>query len=338
MSEKLISQLAHVELISPVPAESVKWFKDVLGLEETETKGQSTYLRTWSEHFHHNLVVTEGPEARLGHIGWRTAGEGDAEIIEGKLKQRGIEGEWKDDSVGHGKAYRFNTPGGHPTEVFWDVERFKPSKDMVADRYPDRPQKFIRRGVYPRYLDHITINVPDHLGEIKFYEEVFGSLATASIVPDQKIGPVFTTLTHNRGPHDLALVPEFSPARGRVNHVAFWLDQRRDIEQAADVLINMDTPIEFGPGIHGIDEITYLYVREPSGVRIELNSGGNRTYQPDWQRTEWGPKDGATNFYRTHDMPQSMMESFPSGDQGQPVPDEERETMAETTNMFVDAK
>ena len=34
-----------------------------------------------------------------------------------------------------------------------------------------------------------------------------------------------------------------------------------------------DTPIEFGPGIHGLDEITYLYVREPGGFRIEINAG-----------------------------------------------------------------
>ena len=39
-----------------------------------------------------------------------------------------------------------------------------------------------------------------------------------------------------------------------------------------------DTPIEFGPGIHGIDEITYLYVREPGGHRIEINSGGWENY------------------------------------------------------------
>ena len=43
------------------------------------------------------------------------------------------------------------------------------------------------------------------------------------------------------------------------------------------------TPIEFGPGIHGIDEITYLYVREPGGFRIEINSGGWQNYQPDWE-------------------------------------------------------
>ena len=39
MSEILLSQLAHVELISPKPEETVRWMIDVLGLEETAREG-----------------------------------------------------------------------------------------------------------------------------------------------------------------------------------------------------------------------------------------------------------------------------------------------------------
>ena len=53
-----------------------------------------------------------------------------------------------------------------------------------------------------------------------------------------------------------------------------------------------DTPIEFGPGIHGIDEITYLYVREPGGMRIEINAGGWENYLPDWEPPVWQPQPG----------------------------------------------
>ena len=41
MSEVLLSQLAHVEIVSPKPEESVRWFVDVLGLELTTQEGQS---------------------------------------------------------------------------------------------------------------------------------------------------------------------------------------------------------------------------------------------------------------------------------------------------------
>ncbi len=49
MSEILLSQLAHVELLSPKPEETVNWLKEVFGLEETERVGQSVYLRAWAE-------------------------------------------------------------------------------------------------------------------------------------------------------------------------------------------------------------------------------------------------------------------------------------------------
>ena len=49
------------------------------------------------------------------------------------------------------------------------------------------------------------------------------------------------------------------------------------------MLLNADVPIEFGPGRHGMGEQEYLYVREPGGLRIELNTGGYRNYEPDWE-------------------------------------------------------
>src|SRR3954447_10134066 len=65
MSEVLLSQLAHVELVSPKPQETVDWMIDVLGLEETAREGQSVYLRGWAEWLHSSLVVTEGERSEV---------------------------------------------------------------------------------------------------------------------------------------------------------------------------------------------------------------------------------------------------------------------------------
>ena len=77
------------------------------------------------------------------------------------------------------------------------------------------------------------------------------------------------------------------------------------------MFIGAGTPIEFGPGIHGIDEITYLYVREPGGLRIEINSGGRRLFDPEWEPRRWTPETGGMSIWRNVGMPESMMESFP---------------------------
>jgi catechol 2,3-dioxygenase len=308
MSERLLSQLAHVEVLSPVVDESVAWYTQVLGMEETARDGRSVYLRAWGEDFHSSLIVTDGPHPGLGHIGWRTAGPADVDTIAARL-----DGEWLEGSVGHGRAYRYRGPGGQTHEVFWDVERYTAPPDLATD-FPGRPQRYTGRGVAVRYLDHVTVCTPDVLAEGRWQADNLGMTFTDYIVlkgfRDGQDFVVFGTTT-NHSTHELGFVPG---APGRVNHVAFWLDQRADVERAANVLLGAGNRIEFGPGVHGIDEITYLYVREPSGLRIELNSGGRRLLQPDWQTREWSPEQGATSFYRNLGMPDSMMESFPRAD------------------------
>jgi catechol 2,3-dioxygenase len=310
MSEVLLSQLAHVEIISPTPEESVRWFTDVLGLQETTREGQSVYLRGWGEWLHHSLVVTEGPAPALGHIGWRTYGPGDVDLVAGRVAPELVEG-WVDDAVGHGRALRLRTPSGHPTEVFWEAERYVAPPDLQTDM-PLRPQRYTGRGAAARYLDHVTVNTAAMAEEVAWYRATLGHRHTASITPEPGVS-FFSTLTCNaiRSTHDLALVPDAPHARGRLNHIAFRVDQKLDVERAADILLAEGTAIEFGPGIHGIDEIVYLYVREPGGVRVEINSGGWVNPLPDWEPAHHLPDQGPTTYFRNLTMPDSMMESFP---------------------------
>src|SRR6266542_1309115 len=95
-------------------------------------------------------------------------------------------------------------------------------------------------------------------------------------------------------------------------------------ESAADV------EIEFGPGRHGMGEQDYLYFREPDGVRIELNAGGYRNYEPDWTPVRFEPDQGSNVIYKNRGMPHSMFESFPPVDLAAP-----EETAAKaTTGLF----
>jgi len=56
MVERLIAQLAHVEIITPTPERSAAFFRNILGLEESGRAGQSVYFRGWGEFFHHSYV------------------------------------------------------------------------------------------------------------------------------------------------------------------------------------------------------------------------------------------------------------------------------------------
>ena len=310
MSERLISQLAHVELISPRPDDTVAWLTGVLGLEESGRDGGSVYLRAWSEDLFHSLQVTEGSEPGVGHVAWRTAGPDDVATIASRLDAAGAGQGWIDGDSGHGRAYRFQTPAGHLHEVFWEVERYAPPVELQTD-FPGRPQRWIPRGASPRYLDHVTLASPDIVFDAHFMVAHLGLRFTDYVVPEPGAEQVVFGVLTSHSTHELGYIPEFSPVRGRANHIAFWCDQRVDVHRAADVLQSAGTPIEFGPGIHGVDEITYLYVREPGGMRIELNSGGRRIFQPDRETQRWSPSVGSNSIYRNINLVESMFESFP---------------------------
>jgi catechol 2,3-dioxygenase len=311
MALNLISQLAHVEIFSSKPAQSLTFFTDVLGLELTAQRGQSAYLRGWGEFFGYSLQLTEGPQPALGHIAWRAFGADELTNAVARIEKSGAGIGWQNDSYGHGPAYRYRGPGGHIHEMFWEVEYFRPAQDMIST-FPNRAQRYRPRGVGARQLDHVTITTKNVIKTAQWHRDVLGHRFMEYTVPDSDPDLVIfaMTTTCERG-HDLGLVVDFADIPNRLHHVAYWLDQRYDLLRAAEILLEADTPIEFGPGRHGLGEQDYLYFREPGGVRIELNSGGYKNYDPDWQTIRWKLSQGSNVFYRNGSSPDSFREAFP---------------------------
>lgn len=311
MALNLVSQLAHVEIVSPKPEATARFCADVLGLEESGRHGQSVYFRGWGEHFHHSLKVTEGVLPGLGHIAWRSFGEAELEDAVRRIEATGRGEGWTNGDVGHGRAYRYRGPGGHLHEIFWDVERFVPSPAM-APTFPSRPQRYAPRGVAARNIDHVTVASQGVQADVAWYRDTLGHRFMEYTVSEEDPDfTVFAMTTVCERAHDMGFVIDPSGAPGRLHHVAFWVDHPDELRRAADVLLDADVPLEFGPGRHGHGEQDYLYFREPGGVRIEINTGGYRNHQPDWTPVRWVPSQGSNVFYRNMTAPHSMMESFP---------------------------
>ncbi len=49
MSKRLLSQLAHFEIITPRLEESVNFFKELMGMEESSHQDKSVYMRCWGD-------------------------------------------------------------------------------------------------------------------------------------------------------------------------------------------------------------------------------------------------------------------------------------------------
>jgi catechol 2,3-dioxygenase len=314
MSKRLLSQLAHVEVLTPAPEESLRFYRDVVGLEESGREGQSVYLRGWGERFFHSLQLTEAASPGLGHIAWRAQGPDELAEAVSRVEAAGVGEGWHDGSPGQGATYRYRGPGGHVHELFWEVERFVAQPGMESP-FPNRPQRFVPRGIAARNIDHVTVATADPGKDAGWYRDTLGHrFMEYTVIPERPDWVVFAMTTVCERAHDMGLVWDPSPVPGRLNHVSYWVDSREELLRAADVLLNQDVPIEFGPGKHGMGEQDYLYFREPGGVRIELNTGGYRNHEPDYETVRFEPQQGSNVFYKNGSLPHSMFESFPPVD------------------------
>ena len=309
---KLLSHLSYVAITSPDVEASVEFYKTQVGLTEVDRVDGAVYLRCWGDYYAYSLVVLPGTEPTLATMAWRTSSAEALDEAVKRIEAAGIEGEWVD-AHKIGRAYRFVGPQGHDMTLHWDVTRHR-AQSTVSSIYPDRPEKRSQVAGAPRQLDHVTIAARDVDAFARWYNEVLGFRIMARTVLDEAPISVFSVLTTNEKSHDLGVVLDGSTRAGRVNHYAFWVDTREELLIAADVLMERGTAMEYGPSIHGIGEQSFLYYREPSGMRIELNTGGYRNYVPDWEPQTWKPSLGSSNLYRNGAMPMTMTESFPSAD------------------------
>jgi catechol 2,3-dioxygenase len=326
---KLLSHLSYVAITTPDVEASVDFYVKQVGLKVVDRVDGAVYLRCWGDYYNYSVVVVPGEEPALETMAWRTSSAEALEEAARRIEAAGVQGEWVD-VHGIGRAYRFVGPWGHSMTLHWDVTRYR-SQGQDVSTYPDRPSRRSMVAGAPRQLDHVTIATSDVDGFAKWYNDVLGFRIMARTVLDEAPISVFSVLTTNEKSHDLGVVLDGSTRAGRINHYAFWVDTREELLIAADTLIENGVPIEYGPSIHGIGEQNFLYYREPSSLRIELNTGGYRNYVPDWEPNTWTPSLGSNNMYRNGAMPMSMTESFPPADgpsaTEEGVPDEIKEAL-----------
>lgn len=309
---KLLSHLSYVAITTPDVEASVAFYEKHVGLTVVDRVDGAVYLRCWGDYYRYSLVIFPGTEPGMQTMAWRTTSAEALQEAARLVEAAGVTGEWVD--LPHiGTAYRFVGPWGHSMTLHWDVTRYSATADN-ASIYPDRPEKRSKIAGAPRQLDHVTIACSDVDAFVAWYRDVLGFRFMARTVLDEAPISVFSVLTTNEKSHDLGVVLDGSTRAGRINHYAFWVDTREELLIAADTLMENGIPIEYGPNIHGIGEQTFLYYREPSTLRIELNTGGYRNYVPDWEAQTWRPSQGSNNFYRNSSMPMSMTESFPPAD------------------------
>ena len=281
-----IAHLAHVEVLTDKFGESLDFFTRVYGLSESAREGGSAYLRAWDDYEFHTLKLTEADDLGVGHVAYRAASPEALARRVAAIERAGFGIGWSDGDLGHGRAYRFQSPDGHPFEIYWDTRRYDPpSGERPALK--NTAQRFHARGCAVRRLDHLNLLAADMPAFRDFMVAALGSRITEQIILDDGAlaGCWFTV---NNKTYDLACTRDAAGARGRFHHLAYAADQREDILRAADIYLENGVFIETGPHKHAVQGTFFLYAYEPAGNRVEIaNAGARLLLAPDWETVTW---------------------------------------------------
>jgi catechol 2,3-dioxygenase len=281
-----IAHLGHVELLTPEPERSLRFFVDVMGLTENGREGDSVYLRTWDDYEHHTLKLTASETSGVGRVGLRTSSEAALDARVRAISGAGLGIGWKDGDPGLGPTYVFRDPDGHELELYWESEWYEAEGDLRPS-LKNQAQAYPARGVCVRRLDHVNYLAEDVVPNGDFVRDVLGGRATEQIVFDN--GTLAAQWLHfTNKSYDLVYTRDWTGSRGRLHHIAFATDTREDILRAADIFLDRGVHIETGPHKHAVQQTFFLYVYEPGGNRIELcNPVARLLLAPDWRTITW---------------------------------------------------
>jgi catechol 2,3-dioxygenase len=281
-----LAHLAHLELLTPKPDDSLRFFVDVMGMTESGRRGESVYLRGWDDYEHHTLKLTASKAAGMGHFAFRATSPEALQHRVGVIERSGLGRGWTDGDLGHGPAYSFTTSDGHNMELYYETEWYKAPAELKPS-LKNQAMRFPARGVNVRRLDHLNLLAADVPALRMFFEDVLGMRVTEKIVLDNgEEAGVWVTATNKT--YDVAFTHDHYGAMGRFHHATYALDSREEVLRAADIFLENGVHIETGPHKHAVQQTFFLYVYEPGGNRVEVaNAGARLMLAPDWQPVIW---------------------------------------------------
>jgi catechol 2,3-dioxygenase len=280
-----IVHICHAELLTPKAEESLGFFVDVMGMEIEAREGQSVFLRGWGDYQRYSLKLTESETSGLGHMAMRTWSPEALERRVAAIEATGLGVGWIDGDHGHGPAYRFTDPDGHVFELVYEVERYEAPPELRPS-LKNQPQRYTGRGCAIKRLDHVNVLAADVRASRIFCTEQLGYRLHERIELDDGTESG-AWMSVSIAAHELIYTADAYGARGRLHHLAFWVDTREECLRAADIWLDAGIEIEAAPSKHGIAQGFFLYGIEPGGNRVEVTTGGYFVFDPEVEPIVW---------------------------------------------------
>jgi catechol 2,3-dioxygenase len=256
--------------------ESVRFYKDVLGLVETGRDAQGrVYFKCWDERDHNSYVIREADRAGLDFFGFRVLDKATLDKLEADLQAYGLATERipAGEMLATGERVRFTLPSGHVMELYAE-------KDKVGNGIPlinPAPWSKARdNGIAPIRLDHALLYGPNVAEVQKIFTEVLGFyLVERVLTPDGEANAAIW-LSCGQKVHDIAFA-EY-PEPGKLHHCSFLMESWDQVLRAGDIMSMNQVAVDIGPTRHGVTRGCTIYAWDPSGNRFETFFGGHLPY------------------------------------------------------------
>ena len=207
-----LAHLGHLEVLTPKPEESLKFFVNVMGMTESGREGDSVYLRGWDDYERHSLKLTASKLPGMGHCAFRARSPQALERRVAALKGSGFDIGWTDGDLAHGPAFVCQDPDGHKIELYYETQWYEAPPELKP-ALKNQAQRFPARGVNVRRLDHFNGLAVDIEANREFFEDYLGFRLTEQIVLDDGSEAAMWMTCTNKS-YDFAYTRDHTGTRG----------------------------------------------------------------------------------------------------------------------------
>jgi catechol 2,3-dioxygenase len=242
---------------------AAEWYTGALDLQILDRDRRTVLLTCGGDH-RIDLVLrldTTGPGRGLDSYSFGIDGVAALDALATALGERGVPVERVPTGLpGLDSALRVLSPTGVPFEVVASDER--PTGVRNGGRNP---------GVAPIDTDHVNLLAADVRGYVEWLAATFGFATSDAVAGPTGWGAAWTHITPQH--HDVAVMATADPST-TLHHVAFLAEDLNHMGEVADRVCSRGIErCEWGIGKHGgLGANNFLYVKDPSGNRIEINS------------------------------------------------------------------
>lgn len=280
--------------------ESVRFYRDVLGLVETGRDAEGrVYFKCWDERDHNSYVIRQADRAGLDFFGFKVLDKATLDKLDADLQAYGLATERipAGEMLETGERVRFTLPSGHVMELYADKTSIGNGLTEVNPA-PWGPQR--EHGIAPVRLDHALLYGPNVAEVQKIFTEVLGFYLVERVLTPDGDGNVAIWLSCSHKVHDIAFA-EY-PEPGKLHHCSFLMESWEQVLRAGDIMSMNLVPVDIGPTRHGVTRGCTIYAWDPSGNRFETFMGGYQPY-PDYGPLTWT----FDNFGQGLDYPQRKL-------------------------------